>query len=297
MTALLETNIEGFPVKRGKVRDVYDLGDKLLIVATDRISAFDYVLQSGIPDKGKILTAMTVRWFNVLATNSHLISADLKDFPEPFQRPELQGRSMLVRKCRVYPVECIVRGYLTGSAWEEYKRSGTVCGIKMPRGLKLNAAFPEPLFTPSTKAEQGEHDVNITFDEMKKIVGHEVACGLRDGSLYLYGKAARQAWENGVIIADTKFEFGSGLKETFIRIVDEVMTPDSSRFWKLEDYQLGVQMPSFDKQYVRDYLLTVWDKNSGTEPPPLSQEVIERTRDKYLEAYRMLTGEEYRPCS
>ena len=288
------TNIPDVPLlHRGKVRDIYDLGDSLLIVATDRISAFDVVLPTPIPDKGKILTKLTLFWLNFLKdiVENHLITANIDEYPEVLKkhREVLEGRSMIVKKAKVFPVECIVRGYITGSAMKEYLKTGMVCGIPLPLGLKEADKLPEPIFTPSTKAELGSHDVNITFEEMIKIVGEETAEALKELSLKLYKTASSYAEERGIIIADTKFEFG--LHEEKIILVDEVLTPDSSRFWPKESYEPGKPQVSFDKQYIRDWLKnTGWKE--GTPPPEIPTEVVEKTREKYLLALKVLTGEE-----
>ena len=288
------TNIPDVPLlHRGKVRDIYDLGDSLLIVATDRISAFDVVLPTPIPDKGKILTKLTLFWLNFLKdiVENHLITANIDEYPEVLKkhRDVLEGRSMIVRKAKVFPVECIVRGYITGSAMKEYLKTGMVCGIPLPPGLKEADKLPEPIFTPSTKAELGSHDVNITFEEMIKIVGEETAEALKELSLKLYKTASSYAEERGIIIADTKFEFG--LHDGKVILVDEVLTPDSSRFWPKESYEPGKPQISFDKQYIRDWLKnTGWKE--GTPPPEIPTEVVEKTREKYLLALKVLTGEE-----
>ncbi len=288
------TNISDVPLlHRGKVRDIYDLGDSLLIVATDRISAFDVVLPTPIPDKGKILTKLTLFWLNFLKdiVENHLITANIDEYPEVLKkhRDVLEGRSMIVKKAKVFPVECIVRGYITGSAMKEYLKTGMVCGIPLPPGLKEADKLPEPIFTPSTKAELGSHDVNITFEEMIKIVGKETAEALKELSLKLYKTASSYAEERGIIIADTKFEFG--LHDGKIILVDEVLTPDSSRFWPKESYEPGKPQISFDKQYIRDWLKnTGWKE--GTPPPEIPPEVVEKTREKYLLALKVLTGED-----
>jgi phosphoribosylaminoimidazole-succinocarboxamide synthase len=288
------TNIPDVPLlHRGKVRDIYDLGDSLLIVATDRISAFDVVLSTPIPDKGKILTKLTLFWLNFLKdiVENHLITANIDEYPEVLKkhREVLEGRSMIVKKAKVFPVECIVRGYITGSAMKEYLKTGMVCGIPLPPGLKEADKLPEPIFTPSTKAELGSHDVNITFEEMLKIVGKETAEALKELSLKLYKTASSYAEERGIIIADTKFEFG--LHDGKVILVDEVLTPDSSRFWPKESYEPGKPQVSFDKQYIRDWLKnTGWKE--GTPPPEIPTEVVEKTREKYLLALKVLTGEE-----
>jgi phosphoribosylaminoimidazole-succinocarboxamide synthase len=288
------TNIPDVPLlHRGKVRDIYDLGDSLLIVTTDRISAFDVVLPTPIPDKGKILTKLTLFWLNFLKdiVENHLITANIDEYPEVLKkhRDVLEGRSMIVKKAKVFPVECIVRGYITGSAMKEYLKTGMVCGIPLPPGLKEADKLPEPIFTPSTKAELGSHDVNITFEEMIKIVGRETAEVLKELSLKLYKTASSYAEERGIIIADTKFEFG--LHDGKVILVDEVLTPDSSRFWPKESYEPGKPQISFDKQYIRDWLKnTGWKE--GTPPPEIPTEFVEKTREKYLLALKVLTGEE-----
>jgi phosphoribosylaminoimidazole-succinocarboxamide synthase len=288
------TNIPDVPLlHRGKVRDIYDLGDSLLIVATDRISAFDVVLPTPIPDKGKILTKLTLFWLNFLKdiVENHLITANIDEYPEVLKkhREVLEGRSMIVKKAKVFPVECIVRGYITGSAMKEYLKTGMVCGIPLPPGLEEADKLPEPIFTPSTKAELGSHDVNITFEEMIKIVGAETAEALKELSLKLYKTASSYAEERGIIIADTKFEFG--LHDGKVILVDEVLTPDSSRFWPKESYEPGKPQVSFDKQYIRDWLKnTGWKE--GTPPLEIPTEVVEKTREKYLLALKVLTGEE-----
>ncbi len=283
---VLNTDLKSLKLfKRGKVRDIYDLGDKLLIVATDRISAFDVVIPSGIPQKGRILTALSLFWFDfcqdIIA--NHLIPLSLTFLPEQ-ERKLLEGRAMLVKKANPILVECVVRGYLSGSAWKEYQSHGSVCGIKLPPGLQEAEKLPEPIFTPSTKAQTG-HDVNITFDELQNLVGTELASKLRQVSLKIYLKASGYAEERGIIIADTKFEFGTGEGE--VMLIDELLTPDSSRFWSKEEYEPGKSQPSFDKQFVRDYLNGLkWDK---TPPAPeLPPEVIEETSRKYLEACNRL---------
>jgi len=292
-TALFKTDFRDIPLaSRGKVRDIYDLGEALLIVATDRISAFDVVLPTPIPDKGRILTRMSLFWFDFLKdlVPNHLLTADPEEFPEKVKpyREILAGRSMLVRKARVLPVECIVRGYLTGSALKEYRETGRVCGIELPEGLREADRLPEPLFTPSTKAQEGEHDVNITFEECARIVGKDLAEKVREISLALYRKAAEYAESRGIIIADTKFEFG--LVDGELILVDEVLTPDSSRFWPKEEYAPGRPQKSFDKQFIRDWLLEIgWDKRPPA--PEIPPEIVEKTRERYLEALRRLTGE------
>jgi phosphoribosylaminoimidazole-succinocarboxamide synthase len=286
-----DIELSGLPLfKKGKVRNVYEVDDKLLIVATDRISAFDWVLPSLIPYKGKVLTQLSKFWFDfvALACPNHLISTETKDFPTvlaPF-RALLEKRSMLVQKTQVVPIECVVRGYLSGSGWKEYKTSGKICGLKIPKGLKESDRLEEPIFTPSTKAERG-HDVNISFKDVQKQIGDELARKIRKASLELYQKAALYTVSKGIIIADTKFEFGLSGDE--LVLIDEIFTPDSSRFWPLSLYEAGRSQPSLDKQFVRDYLETTsWDKN--TPPPELPAEIVAKTSQKYLEIYKVLTG-------
>jgi phosphoribosylaminoimidazole-succinocarboxamide synthase len=276
--------------KKGKVRNVYEVGDKLLLIATDRISAFDYVLPSLIPFKGKVLTQLSRFWFDFtqLVCPNHLITADADKFPASLapHREILDKRSMLVKRTRVVPIECVVRGYLSGSGWKEYKASGKVCGIRLPEKLKESDQLPEPIFTPSTKAEQG-HDENITFKEMQKRIGARLATRIKKTSIALYQKASLHALSKGVIIADTKFEFG--LDGDGLILIDEIFTPDSSRFWPLATYAPGRGQPSLDKQFVRDYLeSTTWDKQSA--PPALPAEIIAKTSQKYLEIFRLLSG-------
>lgn len=289
MAPLLQSNVPGYPCRRGKVRDVYDLGDRLVIVATDRISAFDWVLPTGIPDKGRVLTALSLFWFAKLEVPNHLLGTDVSTMPPAFAalRADLQGRTTLVKKAAVVPIECVVRGYLVGTGWKEYKADGTVCGIQLPAGLQQAQQLPEPIFTPSTKEETG-HDQNISFVEMVSRVGEETATVLCERSLDVYRRAADFAKSHGIILADTKLEWGR-LPSGELILVDEVLTPDSSRFWPADQYKVGSNPPSFDKQFVRDWLeTTTWDKNSP--PPPLPGEVVQRTREKYLEAYERLTG-------
>jgi phosphoribosylaminoimidazole-succinocarboxamide synthase len=288
---LLQSDVPGWPCRRGKVRDVYDLGDRLAIVATDRISAFDWILPTGIPDKGRVLTALSLFWFDYLKVPNHLLSTDLAAMGQAFveRAAELAGRTTLVRKVAVVPIECVVRGYLAGSGWKEYQKSGTVCGVALPKGLRQSEPLPEPIFTPSTKEEQG-HDINISFEQMVTITGREVAETLRQRSLDVYRRAADYARQRGIILVDTKFEWGR-VPEGELILIDEVLTPDSSRFWPADEYRVGVSPPSFDKQFVRDWLETTpWDKNSP--PPQLPAEVVEKTRQKYREAYQRLTGKE-----
>ena len=287
MKPLLQSEIPGRNPIRGKVRDVYDFGDRLLIVATDRISAFDWILPTGIPDKGRVLTQLSRFWFDLLQVPHHLLSMNAADLPLPegTDIAALDGRSMVVRKTKVFPIECVVRGYLSGSGWKEYKSSQTVCGLSLPSGLRESDRLPEPIFTPATKAETG-HDENISFERMSKIIGEVHAIRLRDFSMQVYTKAAEYARARGIIIADTKFEFG--VVDDII-LIDEVLTPDSSRFWQADQFSPGKSQPSFDKQFVRDWLETTsWDKNSP--PPALPDRVVEVTRDKYIDAYERLTG-------
>tara|TARA_B100000809_G_scaffold62817_1_gene59552 strand:- start:85 stop:987 length:903 start_codon:yes stop_codon:yes gene_type:complete len=284
---VLETALS-LPVRRGKVRDVYDLGDALLLVSTDRISAFDWVLPTGIPDKGSVLTQISAFWFNRLDVPNHMLSVDLSemDLPEEIDSKTLQGRSMLCRRANVVPIECVVRGYLIGSGWKEYQQSGSVCGIGLPDGLELGCQLAEPIFTPATKEDTG-HDINISFERMCEIVGTEVATTLREKSLDVYQRGAEYASQRGIIIADTKFEWGWADGELIL--IDEVLTPDSSRFWPSDLYESGKNPPSFDKQFVRDWLeSTSWDKES--QPPALPDEIIQQTRAKYVEAFERLTG-------
>jgi phosphoribosylaminoimidazole-succinocarboxamide synthase len=276
---------------RGKVRDLYDFGDQLLIVATDRISAYDVVMLDAIPDKGKVLTQLSLFWFNLTRdiVPNHLVSTTFADFPKecaPY-RKVLEGRSMLVTKTEVVPIECVVRGYLSGSAWEEYKSTGTVCGIRLKEGLEESCKLNVSIFTPATKAKIGQHDENITFDKMEKIVGKMMARNLRNLSIAIYERAREYAERRGIIIADTKFEFG--MKGDRIILIDELLTPDSSRFWPKDKYRSGAPQMSFDKQFLRDYLVSIkWSKNPPA--PELPEEVIEKTREKYLEAYERLVG-------
>ena len=279
-------------VYSGKVRDIYDAGDgRWLMVTSDRMSAFDVVMAEPIPHKGRVLTAMSAFWFEHLAgvVGNHLLSTDLDDLPEPARRPELAGRVMLVRRADMVPVECIVRGYLSGSAWKEYRTSGTMHGTPLPAGLQESEQLPEPMFTPSTKAEEG-HDVNISFEQAADLVGRETAERLRDVSLELYRRGAERAAERGIIIADTKFELG--WLDGELVVADEVLTPDSSRFWPADEWKPGVVPPSFDKQPLRDYLDSLdWDKNPP--PPALPDEVVRATSDRYVEAYERVTGRSF----
>ena len=275
---------------------MYTLGDKLLIVATDRLSAFDVVMPNPIPYKGVVLTELSLFWFDFLIedVSNHLISADVADYPPPLNeyRDVLGRRSMLVARADVFPIECVARGYLAGSGWKEYKQTGEICGIKLPEGLKESDRLPEPIFTPATKAETG-HDINISEREMARRVGEEATASLKELTLRIYSRAARFARSRGIIIADTKFEFG--MKDGAIILVDEALTPDSSRFWPESSYEPGRSQQSFDKQYVRDYLETL-DWNKQPPGPHLPEDVIERTSEKYLEAYRLLTGKELNVC-
>jgi phosphoribosylaminoimidazole-succinocarboxamide synthase len=288
-----ETSLADLPVRRGKVRDIYDLGDTLLLVSTDRISAFDWVLPTGIPDKGRVLTQLSRFWFEHFKdVPNHMISCEAEDFdlPAGVDRAPLEGRSMLVRKTSVVPIECVVRGYLSGSAWSEYQQSGSVCGIELPTGLKESDQLPGAVFTPATKAEQGLHDENISYDEMCARVGRDLAKQLSQRSIDLYTRGAEYARGRGIIIADTKFEFG--LVDDELILIDEVLTPDSSRFWPADKYAPGKGQPSFDKQFVRDWLTqSGWDKNSP--PPELPADVVAKTRAKYIEAFEQITGEKF----
>jgi phosphoribosylaminoimidazole-succinocarboxamide synthase len=286
------TEFKSLPLKgMGKVRDIYDLGDRLLIVATDRISAFDVVMPNPIPDKGRILTQLSKFWFTLTKemVSNHVISTEVEDFPkecQPYQEI-LKDRSMLVVKTEVLPIECVVRGYLSGSGWEEYKKTGEVCGIQLPKGLLESSKLEEPIFTPATKAEMGLHDENITLERAEKIIGKDLAQQLKSLSLKIYQKARDYGEEKGIIIADTKMEFG--IKDSKLILIDELLTPDSSRFWPKSEYRPGGSQKSFDKQFLRDYLLSIqWNK---TPPAPsLPEEIIQKTREKYIEAYERLVG-------
>jgi phosphoribosylaminoimidazole-succinocarboxamide synthase len=276
---------------RGKVRDIYDLGDRLLIVATDRISAFDVVMPNPVPDKGRILTQLSNFWFDLTKdlVPNHVLSTEVRDYPKACQSYEeiLRGRSMLVVKTEVLPVECVVRGYLSGSGWEEYQKTGEVCGIKLPKGLRESSKLEEPIFTPATKAEIGLHDENVAFEKVEKTVGKDLARKVRSISLAIYKKARDFAEARGILIADTKMEFG--VKAEKLILIDELLTPDSSRFWPENEYQPGGPQKSFDKQFLRDYLLSIrWDKSPPA--PALPEEIIKKTREKYLEAYERLVG-------
>ncbi|MGI6045558.1 MAG: phosphoribosylaminoimidazolesuccinocarboxamide synthase [Eggerthellaceae bacterium] len=281
------------PDGQGKVRDLYDLGDSLLLVASDRISAFDYVLPDEIPYKGIVLTQLSCFWFELLhgVVDNHLISADVQDLPQKFKpyADELRGRFMLVKKADMFPIECIVRGYLAGSGLKEYKKSGTVCGIELPAGLENSSKLPEPIFTPSTKAEIGGHDENISFEQCERIIGNKDAETLRDLSIQVYSTARDHAEKQGIIIADTKFEFG--VVDGKVILADEVLTPDSSRFWPGDQYTPGQSQPSFDKQFVRDWLSANWDKKGN--PPHLPADVIQKTSEKYIQAYETITGRKF----
>jgi phosphoribosylaminoimidazole-succinocarboxamide synthase len=312
---LLDTALEGLTLhRRGKVRDVYEVGGDLLIVATDRISAFDYVLGSGIPDKGKVLTQLSAFWFERMGdlVPHHVLATDVERFPEPLRRHAsvLHGRSMLVRRTEPIPIECVARGYLSGSGWKEYQQSGSVCGVALPGGLRESDRLPEPIFTPATKADGG-HDINISEDEAARLAGRDLVTRLKALTLSIYARGAAHAESKGIIVADTKFEFGlapaspsrrsadlsagarsakvEGAEADEIILIDEVLTPDSSRFWPHAQYQPGHGQPSYDKQYVRDYLEEIrWNKQPPV--PSLPDEVVRRTREKYVEAYRLLSG-------
>ena len=292
MTTLLTTNLGDLPLLgRGKVRDLYAVGDALLLVATDRISAFDHVLATGIPGKGKILTQISLFWFELLSelVPNHLIAADVAQYPASLQpyADQLEGRSMLVKRASMFPLECVARGYLAGSGWKEYQAAGSVCGLPLPPGLQDGSRLPEPLFTPATKSQDGAHDENISFAEAEKLVGPGDAAELRRLTLAIYARAARHAESQGLILADTKFEFGRTADG--IILADEVLTPDSSRFWEGAAWKPGGPQPSFDKQFVRDYLESIhWNKQAPA--PALPGDVVQRTQAKYLEAFRRLTG-------
>ncbi len=293
METVLQTNISVAEPSRGKVRDIYDLGDKLLIIATDRISAFDVVMANGIPYKGIILTQISRFWFDFLSgeVEHHLISDEIADFPDPFcDRPELAGRSMLVKKGEVLPIECVVRGYLAGSGWKEYVQNGTVCGHKLPDGLRQCGKLPELIFTPATKAESGTHDENISFERAVDIIGRDQAEYVRDQSIEIFKKAGDYAETRGIILADTKFEWG--LIDGKIILIDEVLTPDSSRFWPADKYEPGRDQESYDKQFVRNYLESInFDKSGpGVELP---DDIREKTAEKYIDAYEQLTGKKF----
>lgn len=294
MAALLTTNLGATPLLgRGKVRDLYAVDDALLLVATDRISAFDHVLGTGIPDKGKILTQISLFWFDLLKdlVSNHLIAANVDEFPAGLRdyADQLDGRSMLVKRATMFPIECVARGYLAGSGWKEYSASGTVCGVELPKGLLDGSRLPEPIFTPATKSQDGAHDENISFAAVVDLIGEQDAAELRRLTLAIYRRAGAHAKARGLILADTKFEFGRTAEG--IILADEVLTPDSSRFWDGAAWKPGGAQPSFDKQFVRDYLEEIhWNKQAPA--PGLPEEVAERTRAKYLEAFRRLTGRE-----
>lgn len=289
---LLQTRFPSLALlARGKVRDIYDLGEYLLLVATDRLSAFDVILPQGIPHKGRVLTQISAFWFQQMSDiiPHHVVSANVDDYPaacRPY-RDQLEGRSMLVHKTQPLPIECVVRGYLAGSAWNEYQNTGAICGIKLPGGLIESSKLDQPIFTPATKAEMGQHDENIAFDRVAALVGREYADRLRDISSAVYRRAQMLAESKGIIIADTKMEFG--LKEGKLMLIDELLTPDSSRFWPMASYKPGSSQPSFDKQFVRDYLISIqWSKQPPA--PDLPDDVVQTTSQKYLEAYERLTG-------
>jgi phosphoribosylaminoimidazole-succinocarboxamide synthase len=294
MEAILQTEIAQTQPKRGKVRDIYDLGDKLLIVATDRISAFDVIMANGIPKKGIVLTQISKFWFNYFAEDieTHLLTDEVREFPAPFRDSpdELTGRSMLVKKVEVLPVECVVRGYLAGSGWKEYKANGTVCGVKLPAGLKQCAKLPEPIFTPATKAELGEHDENVSFERAAEIIGNESATFVRDKSIEIFVTASKYAESRGIILADTKFEWG--VCDGRIILIDEMLTPDSSRFWPGDKYEPGRDQESYDKQFVRNYLESVNFNKSGPGVV-LPDDIVQKTAEKYIEAYESLTGKKF----
>jgi phosphoribosylaminoimidazole-succinocarboxamide synthase len=292
MPPLLQSNVPGYPCRRGKVRDVYDLGDRLAIVATDRISAFDWVLPGPIPDKGRVLTALTLFWLDHLGVPNHFLGTDLVAMGPEFaaRSAELEGRTCLVKKATVVPIECVARGYLAGSGWKEYRATGAVCGVPLPPGLRQSERLPVPIFTPATKEESG-HDENISFERMAAVTGPTIASTLRDRTLAIYRRAAEYAETRGILLADTKFEWGQ-LGDGEIILIDEVLTPDSSRFWPADGYRPGSNPPSFDKQFVRDWLESSgWDKESP--PPALPQEVVEKTAAKYREAYERITGTKF----
>ena len=291
---MTQTDLSGLPLlARGKVRDLYAVGESLLLIATDRISAFDHVLATGIPGKGKILTQLSLFWFQLLrdVVPNHLITANVEKYPAVLHRytGQLRGRSMLVNRAQMFPVECVVRGYLSGSGWKDYQSTGAVCGIPLPAGLRESAKLPQPIFTPASKSQGGEHDENISFADMTARVGSNAAEKLKALSLAIYQRASSYAAERGVILADTKFEFG--VTGNGIVLADEVLTPDSSRYWPAESYTPGGPQPSFDKQFVRDYLEQIrWNKHAPA--PALPEEIVLKTQRKYLDAYRLLTGQE-----
>jgi len=292
---LIKSELQDFPLlHRGKVRDVYKISDsELLVVATDRISAFDCILPTPIPKKGEILTALSAFWFNFLSdvTKHHMITADFEEMPESIRKHNfLRNRSMIVKHVKIFPIECVVRGYLAGSGWKDYVATGKVCGHRLPEGLRESEKLPEPIFTPATKSQNG-HDENISEQQMEKIIGSEYAQKLKQLSLQIYQKASDYALKRGLILADTKFEFGLD-KNGEITLADEVLTPDSSRFWSLEEYRIGISPPSFDKQFVRDYLESIdWDKKPPA--PELPSEIVEATKNRYIKAYHILTGKNF----
>jgi len=294
MEAVLQTKIGGVEPKRGKVRDIYDLGDKLLIVATDRISAFDVVMANPIPFKGQVLTQISLFWFDFLSSvvSHHLITAEVGKFPPPFNgfAKQLAGRSMLVKKTNVLPVECVIRGYLAGSGWKEYKQCGVVCGVKLPAGMRQCDKLAEPIFTPATKEEFGKHDENISFSRCVEIIGDKNAKHLRDKSTEIFKKASQYAESKGIILADTKFEWGE--TDDKIILIDEALTPDSSRFWPADKYQPGRDQESFDKQFVRNYLESINFDKSGPGVK-LPDDVVKKTSEKYIECYERLTGKKF----
>ena len=279
------------PIKEGKVREIYDNGDSLIMVATDRISAFDVILKNKVTNKGKVLTQMSKFWFDYTrdVLPNHMLSVDTKDMPEFFQQPQFEGKCMKCRKLTMLPIECIVRGYITGSGWASYQKTGKVCGIQLPEGLKESEKLPEPIYTPSTKAEIGDHDENISFEQCEKIIGAEDAAAIRDLTIKVYETAANHAKERGIIIADTKFEFG--VYDGKIILGDEVLTPDSSRFWAADTYKVGEEQPSFDKQFVRNWLNANWDRTGN--PPRLPEDIIKKTSEKYIQAYEKITGKTF----
>jgi len=285
--SVTQTNLTLGPVRRGKVRDIYDLGDRLLMISSDRISAFDWVLPTPIPDKGRVLTQISAFWFDLLQTPNHVLSLEVESLGlSEADAASLAGRSMIVRKCDVVPIECVVRGYLEGSGWKEYQQTQAVCGIALPAGLQQGSPLAEPIFTPATKEESG-HDINISYEQMVEIVGLDTAAELRRRSIDIYCQGADYARTKGILIADTKFEWGR--VDGQLILIDEVLTPDSSRFWPADQYEPGRSQPSFDKQFVRDYLTsTGWDKNSA--PPSLPEEIVNKTREMYIAAYERLTG-------
>lgn len=292
-TPLLQSELPGLPVRRGKVRDIYDLGDSLLLVSTDRISAFDWVLPTGIPYKGQILNRISAFWFGLIDEPNHIITTNVDEMglPATVDLAALRGRTAKVKKTKVVPIECVVRGYLSGSGWKEYQKNGRVCGIPLPQGLAESQELPEPIFTPATKAETG-HDENISFEQMVEVVGRDTAEELKRRSIAIFERGAEYARERGIIIADTKFEWGWYDGELIL--IDEVLTPDSSRFWPVEQYDPGRPQMSFDKQFVRDWLEHVgWDKNSP--PPELPDDIVSKTQAKYIEAFERLTGTRFRP--